>query len=29
MQLDGLSRGMYVVKAVCGEEAAQQRIVKN
>jgi hypothetical protein len=29
MQLNGLSKGMYVVKAICGEESAQQRIVKN
>lgn len=29
MQLNGLSKGMYVVKAICGEETAQQRIVKN
>jgi hypothetical protein len=29
MMLSGLAKGMYVVKATCGQETAQQRIVKN
>ncbi|MDB5206277.1 MAG: hypothetical protein JWR72_1352 [Flavisolibacter sp.] len=29
MMLSGLAKGLYVVKATCGDEAAQQRIVKN
>ncbi|RYF77995.1 MAG: T9SS type A sorting domain-containing protein, partial [Chitinophagaceae bacterium] len=29
MTLNGLTKGLYIVKAVCGEETAQQRVVKN
>jgi hypothetical protein len=29
MALSGLAKGLYVVKATCGDETAQQRIVKN
>ncbi|HVG41701.1 MAG TPA: T9SS type A sorting domain-containing protein [Chitinophagaceae bacterium] len=29
MILNGLAKGLYVVKATCGDETAQQRIVKN
>ncbi|HEY0039396.1 MAG TPA: T9SS type A sorting domain-containing protein [Flavisolibacter sp.] len=29
MSVSNLLKGMYVVKAICGEEAAQQRIIKN
>lgn len=28
MSIGGLTKGLYIVKAVCGEESAQQRIVK-
>ena len=29
MSVSGISKGLYIVKAMCGEESAQQRIVKN
>jgi hypothetical protein len=29
MMLSGLAKGLYVLKATCGQETAQQRIVKN